>query len=248
MKLKQNTLASHQNNTVVIGERVIPYTLRQSARARSVGFSIRADTGLVVTLPQRCAPHWLDKSFKQYAAWILKHYDRIQATAEKIPQRWPYGTTLPYLGTELPVELVVGKSSKVHFSELLGWQVESKSPSVTGAKRTLKQWYVKDAQRVLKERVDYWAECMQIDYNRVTVRAQKSRWGSCSEKKNISLNYVLIMAPLAALDYVVIHELTHCIELSHSRKFWAGVAQYCPDYRVHKKWLSTYGPYLGIPE
>lgn len=92
----------------------------------------------------------------------------------------------------------------------------------------------------IRERVDYYAPRIQVQYGRITIRNQKSRWGSCSSWGNLNFNWKLIMAPPEVLDYVVIHELCHRIEFNHSERFWKLVYQQMPDYEAWKKWLKSH--------
>ena len=80
----------------------------------------------------------------------------------------------------------------------------------------------------------------------MTVRDQRSRWGSCSSKHNLNFNWKLILAPPQALDYVVVHELCHLHEFNHSLRFWRLVESQMPDYEAWKKWLKIHGSELGI--
>ena len=104
----------------------------------------------------------------------------------------------------------------------------------------LERWYRTEAARLINERTDKLSSDMGISYKRIVIRGQKTRWGSCSRKKNLSFNWKLIMAPQPVLDYVIIHELIHLKEMNHSKKFWELVAQYCPGWREHKKWLKQH--------
>ena len=88
---------------------------------------------------------------------------------------------------------------------------------------------------------------MGIPYGRVTIREQRTRWGSCSNKRNLNFNWKLVMAPEAAMEYVVVHELCHLIHLNHSDRFWAEVRRRMPDYEVWKKWLKRNGQALQFP-
>lgn len=88
------------------------------------------------------------------------------------------------------------------------------------------------------------AQDLNVKVNQVTFRDQKTRWGSCSSKGNISLNLRLCIAPVAVADYVVIHELCHMVHMNHSDDFWNLVSQYCPEYRSHKAWLKSNGSRL----
>jgi predicted metal-dependent hydrolase len=88
------------------------------------------------------------------------------------------------------------------------------------------------------------ARLMGLCYGRVTIRLQKTRWGSCSSKGNLNYNALLMLAPEAVRDYVVIHELCHLVEMNHSPRFWAQVERYCPDYDSRRSWLKVHGDQL----
>lgn len=102
----------------------------------------------------------------------------------------------------------------------------------------------KEAAVILPERVRFFARQMGIAYGRITIRSQRTRWGSCSPKGNLNFNCQLMLAPEKVRDYVVIHELCHRKEMNHSAAFWAEVETFCPDYRVRRKWLKDNGASL----
>ena len=97
------------------------------------------------------------------------------------------------------------------------------------------------AKKVIPEKVAYYARLMGVTYGRISIRRQKTRWGSCSREGNLNFNCLLMMAPPEVLDYVVIHELSHRMEMNHSARFWAQVEKMIPDYRVPRKWLKEHG-------
>ena len=97
------------------------------------------------------------------------------------------------------------------------------------------------AESVLAQRTAYFARQIGVTYGRITVRDQKTRWGSCSQTGNLNFNFRLILAPLEVLDYVVVHELCHRRQMNHSTQFWQEVAQVLPDYRKRKAWLTENG-------
>lgn len=94
---------------------------------------------------------------------------------------------------------------------------------------------------VIPKRVAYYAPIVGVDYGRITIRNQKTRWGSCSSKGNLNFNCMLMLAPNEVIDYVVVHELCHRLEMNHSKGFWEKVEQIMPDYKVHRKWLKDNG-------
>lgn len=97
------------------------------------------------------------------------------------------------------------------------------------------------ALKVILVKVKNYASLMNVQYGRITIRNQKTRWGSCSSKGNLNFNCLLMLAPDEVVDYVVIHELCHLIEMNHSKAFWKQVEQMMPDYKKHRKWLKDHG-------
>ncbi|MFH1726754.1 MAG: M48 family metallopeptidase [Elusimicrobiota bacterium] len=97
------------------------------------------------------------------------------------------------------------------------------------------------AASVLASRVEDWSRVMGVGYGKVRVKDQRTRWGSCSAKGNLNFNWRLTLAPPEVLDYVVVHELAHLLEMSHSRDFWRLVERWCPDHKAHRRWLRTRG-------
>lgn len=97
------------------------------------------------------------------------------------------------------------------------------------------------ALRVIPEKVRYYAKMMNVQYGRITIRNQKTRWGSCSGKGNLNFNCLLMLAPDEVVDYVVVHELCHRIEMNHSKAFWQQVERVMPDYKEKRQWLKVHG-------
>ena len=102
------------------------------------------------------------------------------------------------------------------------------------------------AKQVFPEKVAYYARLLGVTYGRISIRKQKTRWGSCSREGNLNFNSLLMMAPPEVLDYVVVHELCHRLEMIHSARFWAQVERVIPDYRKPRKWLKEHGSQLML--
>ena len=103
---------------------------------------------------------------------------------------------------------------------------------------------VYQAKTVLPQRVAYYAPLVGVTYQAVSIRKQRTRWGSCSGKGNLNFNCLLMLAPPEVVDYVVVHELCHRKEMNHSPAFWAEVERILPDYRKRKRWLKDNGQAL----
>lgn len=102
------------------------------------------------------------------------------------------------------------------------------------------------ALKRIREKLSEYAPKVGEPFGRVTIREQKSRWGSCSSKHNLNFNWKLIMAPPQVLEYVVIHELCHLVEFNHSPRFWELVKRQMPEYEAWKKWLKVHGAELTL--
>lgn len=103
---------------------------------------------------------------------------------------------------------------------------------------------VKEASRVFPGRVEYYARKIGVSYNKISVKKQLTRWGSCSAEGNLNFNCLLLLAPPEVIDSVVVHELCHRKEMNHSENFYKLVLEYCPDYYKWDKWLKDHGEEL----
>ena len=100
------------------------------------------------------------------------------------------------------------------------------------------------AVKVIPERVKYFAPLVGVSYGKITIRNQRTRWGSCSGEGNLNFNCLLMLVPAEVLDYVVVHELCHRKEMNHSAQFWAEVERVIPDWKAHRRWLREQGQIL----
>ena len=100
------------------------------------------------------------------------------------------------------------------------------------------------ALQVIPDRVRHYAALIGVRYGRITIRNQKSKWGSCSANGNLNFNCLLMLTPPEVIDSIVVHELCHRKEMNHSKAFWTEVEKIIPDYRQREKWLKEHGPVL----
>ena len=99
-------------------------------------------------------------------------------------------------------------------------------------------WLKNKAREVIPQQVQAWAEKIGVQYNHVVVKDQQTVWGSCSSKKNLNFSYRLLKMPKAVQDYLIVHELCHLVHMNHGPEYWALVAQFCPDHKLHRRWLN----------
>jgi len=104
-----------------------------------------------------------------------------------------------------------------------------------------RSYYMESARKIFKRKTAAYARKMDVTYGRITIREQKTCWGSCTSEGNLNFNWRLIFAPEKVLDYVVVHELAHRKEMNHSPAFYAVVASVMPEYKTYEKWLRDNG-------
>ena len=130
-------------------------------------------------------------------------------------------------------DLKAGKITSRPLEDLLNGR-----PSYTDQERAEGR---KRAAEAIRARCSHYAPLMGVSYGTITSREQKTRWGSCSAKGNLNFNWKLVLMPPEILDYVVVHELAHRLQMNHSAAFWAEVGKILPDYRERRQWLKVNG-------
>ena len=156
---------------------------------------------------------------------------------------------MPLRGSERFAVSMVEEKRNWIVKNYLKMQAVSPKPSQkekTPYERRLEAPYRQAAKEYIPKRVAYYAQLLDVTYATISIRDQKTRWGSCSSKGNLSFSWRLILAPPKVLDYVVVHELCHRREMNHSPRFWALVESIIPDYKTHRKWLKENGEKLTI--
>ena len=128
-----------------------------------------------------------------------------------------------------------------HMEQIAKRKAEYEAMDVDRLTNAEVQELVDKAVKYIPERVAHFAKLIDVDYGRITIRNQKTRWGSCSSKGNLNFNCLLMLAPPEIIDYVVVHELCHRKEMNHSKDFWNEVEKILPDYKDSVKWLKEEG-------
>lgn len=162
----------------------------------------------------------------------------IQVNSDlSVTVRAPYGVTEKY------IEEFLNKNEAWISKQMNEIKAKKKSVELKNAENlTLDKIkaLADQALEIIPTRVEYFARIIGVTYGNITIRNQKTRWGSCSSKGNLNFNYQLYYLPDELLDYVVIHELAHRRYMDHSKEFWAEVEKYCPDYRERRQQLKKY--------
>ena len=227
--------------TVVAGSARIEYTLIQTVRS-SVLFQALPEGAIRVYAPKGMRLRDIDQMVRERAGQLLEMGRSVDRRLDEDRRSHPVteGSTILIEGVPHTIKLNRGaKAAGIAAGRELRLVLPEpeNDPAVRGVIRAVLS--ARALERI-RERVDHYAPLIGVRPGRITIREQKTRWGSCSSRGNLNFNWKLIMAPPQVLDYVVIHELCHLHEFNHSPRFWALVQHQMPDYIAWKKWLDNH--------
>ena len=218
----------------------------RSARRKTIAIKIQ-DGNVTVHLP-KLMPLWLAKQFvMRKQQWIE---DKLKNFQQRPPKRqFIEGELQPFMGEQYPLH-IIQEPQRQRLHVLLDQQklVIMAPPNVTAlqVRQALTRWYRRQAESLLSERVKQLAEQTGLRPNQVQIKSYKARWGSCTMRGDIQLNWQLVQATQSINDYVIIHELCHLRQHNHSKAFWDLVEQFDPNFREHRRWLKQHGHLLVI--
>ncbi len=226
---------------ITIKGKNIPYIIKRSTRAKYVRLEVRQGTGLTVVIPKSYKIGQIPGLLEAKRSWILDKLAKCgQAQLLSAENKLKNGDVIPYLGRNLEVvrRQNLGNTDSVRLEQ--NRLVVTLGSASSELNLLLEQWYRMQAARLINKSANELSAQLGLSYNQLTIRGQKTRWGSCSHRGNLSFNWRLMMAPEPVIDYVIIHELAHLREMNHSKRFWELVAEHCPRWRKHKKWLKNH--------
>jgi predicted metal-dependent hydrolase len=208
-------------------------------RARKYILRVRPDGSLRVTIPRGGSRRDAEAFLQRHQDWVAA--ERLRVAERHAPVEWRAGDSIPLHGelTAIQVhgsahgQIVVVGDQRVR----IGAGIVNVRPAVELALRRI-------ASRELVPRLQALASAHGLTVNRVTIRNQRSRWGSCSRRGVVALNFRLVQMPPEVCDYVLLHELMHLRQQNHSRRYWRLVEAVCPGYREAERWLRVEGKAL----
>jgi len=216
-------------NQIKLQERIVTYKTIFSNKAKYLRLQINHANELEVILPKRYKHEKAEDFILQKKNWILKHLKEKQKAG------------FYFLGKEINVQvnynLFVKKPQIIYSHKKLIANIPA-GYSFT-QDEVYNSWLKHKAKIYIPKRVGELSKLTGFNFSRITIRSQKTRWGSCSANSVLSFNYRLLRFDEKVIDYVIIHELCHLKELNHSKKFWKLVEKYCPNYKSLKRKLKS---------
>lgn len=242
-KLKQTvpSVPVPERRSVQLCDKLISYTLKRSPRRRSIGLQIN-DQGLTVSMPLRASEKWLHSVLLEKAQWVVEKLDSWKSKTAPV-QKWADGEPILFRGETFILRIIPGLFSaqpQLTSSELIVHVVDTAN-RISANKKIIK-WYKHEAERVFAECVEHFAPLMSVSPREIKLTSARTQWGSCTAQGVVRLNWQLVSMPLHLIDYVVVHELAHLLEMNHSPAFWRVVERACPDYAKMRRELRKWSP------
>jgi predicted metal-dependent hydrolase len=229
-----------ESRTVRLGDAEVNFRLRRSARRRSVSLHID-ERGLTVSVPWRCSEQRLLTTLRDAEQWVLK---RLAAWTHQhpAPLTWRTGDELQYLGRPLALEVALSKgrprAARLHDRLLITVPNPADAP---GVQKVGVKWLRAAALEVFIAHALRLAPSMGVAVPRIFLSSARTRWGSCNSDGSIRLNWRLVQAREALIEYVIVHELAHFHEMNHGPRFWGHVVRVCPNHRARRAELNEIG-------
>jgi len=212
--------------------------LKRIRTARSLKVRILSDGRVLVTAPYGVSRDYINDFLANHQDWITRQHQQTMAQLQSLPSR---RERLLFRGKAYHFRLNVSRTrqSRLKF-EGDNIVVTAMGEAHSEVRQVIEKAYRRLASQRFEQRVPLLGDLVGKNIRQVTIRSQRSRWGSCSSQQTISLNWRLIMAPDWVSDYVIYHELAHLTWMNHSHSFWQLLSGYYPKYRQAEKWLKDH--------
>ncbi|NQW02716.1 MAG: M48 family metallopeptidase [Acidobacteria bacterium] len=227
--------SSKAPSVLQVGAETYPLTIARHRRARRYVLRVTPEGGLRLTVPRGASVEGGLAFAQTQGEWIAS--ERLNRAARQ--RAWDSGTLIWFRGVRVPLTLT---ETAIAFAGEIASKQRLETPAKAGDVRAAVEWHLRRLATV-----EFPPRCLELasqhglTVGRVSVKNQRSRWGSCSTRGTISLNWRLVQMPPVVAEYVILHELMHIKQANHSRQFWREVAAVCDDWRAAEAWLRTNG-------
>ena len=224
---------------IALGRRRVEYTLVQAKNRTTLLLQALPEGKIRLYTPKGYSLREADRLVIERLPQIDEAHRHMLSASQALPD------AVPYEGRMLALEVQQAARTQVSADDKkIVVRIPLSRPQDVGD--AVKRWLARQALVRIRRELDIWAPTIGKSYGRVTIREQRTRWGSCSTKHNLNFNWKLVMAPPECLRYVVIHELCHLLYFNHSALFWSEVKRRMPDFDIWRKWLKKHGSELTL--
>jgi hypothetical protein len=221
----------------------LEYTIKKSSKRRKLTISIERDRKVIVHAPEGTSAEKIEKVVESKRQWIfekIQHAQKYKKRPHAPGKELVSGESALYLGRSYQIEMVKIGLERVDFKNKF---LIPQKHAVEGTE-VLRDWYIAKAKEKIIPRVKIIARDLGVNFSSAKIVDNRYRWGSCTPKNNVNLNWRLIKAPMFVIDYVIVHELAHFIEPNHNDRFWNIVRTHNTNAEKAKEWLKLNGQVL----
>ncbi len=222
------------------GKELHPYEVRRTNR-KTIAIQITEEGKLIVKAPLDASDEVIRRVVLKNRKWIESKLKEVLSRPRAGKKEFVNGESFLYLGRPYKLHIVENQEEPLRFEN--GFYLSKKF--LHCAREVFIAWYKEAALEKISQRVEFYAKMAGLKYGRIRITDAQRRWGSCSGN-NLNFSWRLIMAPLSAIDYVVVHELAHIEEKNHSKRFWRKVQSLMPDYEKYHQWFKENGHLLKL--
>ena len=222
----------------------LQYTIKRSKKRKKLTITVERDKTVIVHAPAYTSDEKIHQIIEAKRSWIyekINHPQKYQDPLHPPGKEIVSGESALYLGRNYRIEIVdKTEDGQVVFSQkFLIPSGEVETPS-----HLLKLWYFQQAEDRIIAKTRQWAKEIGVEAGEITIVDNQYRWGACTPKNNIRLNWRLIKAPMFVIDYIIVHELTHLLEANHTSRFWNIIRAQITKVEESKSWLMNNGELL----
>ena len=221
----------------------ITYSVKRSSKRTKVTITIERDRKVVVHAPNHASDEAIARIVEAKRHWIYektRHSQKYTGRPHPPGKELVSGESALYLGRSYRIEIVDTETECIRFDQrflIPAWRVPQK-------KSAMREWYIERAKERILPRVVKQARALGVSFGQARIVDGRYRWGSCTVRDNINLNWRLIKAPMFVVDYVIAHELAHLLEPNHTPRFWNIVKTQIPAMDTARSWLREHGQLL----
>ena len=219
------------------------YTIKRSSKRRKLTITVERDRSVVVYAPESTPEETIREIVESKCRWIFEkraHAQKYEKQLHPPGKELVNGESTLYLGREYQIEIIPIDSTEIRFER----RFLIPASLAGGRRRILRDWYIERAKEKILPKVESIAATLGVDFAGSRIVDNRFRWGSCTVKDNVNLNWRLIKAPMFVIDYVIVHELAHLIEANHTPRFWNIVRTHAPTMEKARRWLRDHGQIL----
>ena len=239
--------------SIKFGEREIAYSIDRTTR-KTIGIVIEPDGKVIIKAPINLDQQVILDAIQNKRKWIVEKLKLTEEIKKPVPVRHELVSgekiLLKNRLIRLKIHTYANKRSKLSYAfkilHIYIYEKLSQTEREEEIKRALITWYKDKALNIISDRIEIYLKFVDYKPQEIKVRDQKVRWGSCTKEGKLIFNWRVVMAPISAIDYIIVHELCHLKEASHSAKFWGMVESLFPNFKKWREWLRINGFNLDL--